>query len=293
MKTKQILCIPVFVVFIISIVFTGCEDRILEKYTINEPVYMSYDELRSAVQNVEATELKSPGKIYFKDNYLFINEYFKGIHIIDNSDPSAPVNISFIEIPGNVDIAIKDNILYADSYVDLVSLDISDLSNIYEVSRIEDIFPYTLPTYDNEYLISNVDANLGVVASWNIKEITEEIKNDNPFRYPFYAKFSNMEFAVDFSGSGSQSSTGTGGSMARFTIYDFVLYAINNNRIVIFDISTLTEPTSVGDEYISWNIETLFPYKDKLFIGSQNGMLIYDLVNPLSPTKISSISLFA
>ena len=65
----------------------------------------------------------------------------KGVHIIDNTSPSHPVNLGFIEIPGNADIAIKNNILYADSYVDLVALDISDVNDIREVDRVKDIFP--------------------------------------------------------------------------------------------------------------------------------------------------------
>jgi len=38
------------------------------------------------------------------------------------------------------DLAVKDNVLYADSYIDLVILDISDLSDIVEIGRIEDVF---------------------------------------------------------------------------------------------------------------------------------------------------------
>ena len=66
----------------------------------------------------------NPGKIYFKEGYIFINEELKGIHVIDNRNPENPQNIGFIEIPGNVDIAIKNNTLYADSYIDLGAIDI-------------------------------------------------------------------------------------------------------------------------------------------------------------------------
>ena len=89
----------------------SCKDRITETYVVNEPIYMSYEELRTSVKASEAEEIYQPGKIYFKDNYIFINEYQKGIHIVDNSDPSSPEVIIFIDIPGNVDMAIKDDIL--------------------------------------------------------------------------------------------------------------------------------------------------------------------------------------
>ena len=117
-------------------------DEYTEVFTANYPVYMSWEELRASVKMTESRELVNPGKIYFKDGYIFINEELKGIHVFDNQDPANPQNIGFVEVPGNVDIAIKDNILYADSYVDLVAIDISDVNNPVEVKRVKDIFPY-------------------------------------------------------------------------------------------------------------------------------------------------------
>ena len=50
----------------------------------------------------------------------------KGIHILDNTTPANPKNVAFIDIPGNMDLAVKGDILYADLYTDLVTLDISN-----------------------------------------------------------------------------------------------------------------------------------------------------------------------
>ena len=87
------------------------------------------------------------GKIYFYQDYILVNEKYEGIHIIDNSDPSNPQSTNFICIPGNIDIAVKDDILYADSYTDLIAIDISDIGNIQIVKRFEDVFPWVLPQY--------------------------------------------------------------------------------------------------------------------------------------------------
>ena len=65
---------------------------------MNEPVYMSYNELRGTLKVAGGQEIIQPGKIYFKDNIIFVNEYQKGIHVIDNSDPASPVIMKFIEI---------------------------------------------------------------------------------------------------------------------------------------------------------------------------------------------------
>ncbi len=105
------------------------------------------------------------------------------MHIIDNQNPADPQNIGFIEIPGNVDIAIKENILYADSYVDLVAIDISDINNPTEVDRVEDVLPYTLPPANEDYRFAEVDEDKGVVTGWEIKKVRQEMEYHY---YPIY-----------------------------------------------------------------------------------------------------------
>ena len=105
---------------------------------------MSYKDLRASVTEEQNVDLKNPGKIYFKDNYIFIVEELKGIHIYDNSNPSSPVKKSFIKLPGVVDISITGNIMYADSYIDLVVLNVENVDNIREVGRLKDLLPYTV-----------------------------------------------------------------------------------------------------------------------------------------------------
>ena len=40
-------------------------------------------------------------------NLIFVSERYRGIHVIDNSDPESPQDIAFIRVPGNIDIAMK------------------------------------------------------------------------------------------------------------------------------------------------------------------------------------------
>ena len=128
----------------------SCHDRTTEyiSYEANVPVYMPFNEFRSSFEKSEPIDISHPGKIYFKDGYLFVNEYGKGIHVIDNSNPSEPEKIAFYEILGNVDMAIRGNILFADSYVDLLSIDISDVNNPVEISRLKNVFPEIVPEGD-------------------------------------------------------------------------------------------------------------------------------------------------
>lgn len=120
--------------------------RDLEPLSRYQPIYMTRAELESSVVNQPAQLLRNPSKIYVKDNLLFVNEKYEGIHVIDNSNPNSPEQIAFIKIPGNIDIAVKGNILYADNAVDLLSFNISDPSNPILVNRNMRAFPeFTAP----------------------------------------------------------------------------------------------------------------------------------------------------
>lgn len=104
-----------------------------------EPVYMQRADLEKSV-SFQSTprELKSPGKIYVLGNILFINERYKGIHVVDNSNPASPQKLGFIVAPGCLDVAVKDNMLYLDNAVDLVTFSLTEKK---EVSRIKGYFP--------------------------------------------------------------------------------------------------------------------------------------------------------
>lgn len=282
---------------IVALIFAGCQEKITDRYTVNSPVYMNRNEFKNAVKVTGSEPISEPGKIYFKDNYIFINEALKGIHVIDNTNPASPVFVSFIEIPGNMDMAIKDSILFADSFIDLVALDISDIHNIREVGRVDSIFPYTLPplTEPNQLPFVSVDANQGIVVGWETKVVEEEVTQQ--VRFPF---FEGVNFAaadtranskISYSGNGSTSmSVGIGGSMARFSICNNFLYTVDRNNLKAFDIDDLSNPLLVSDQSIGWNIETVFQYQNKLFFGTQTGMIIYDIANPANPTYLSTYS---
>lgn len=275
------------------ILFTGClKDNCtnIYSYKLYKPVYMGYDELRNAVKSMPAQQLINTGKIYYKAPYLFLSETDKGIHVIDNSDPSSPVVVSFINVPGSVDIAVKDNILYTDSYTDLVALDISDPLSVKEVTRIIDVFPNRI--YTNGWV---ADPTKGVVTGWNVIDtsIEQSCGNIYPiglFEDVFVSSFSGGTNSTG-GGSGSVSpGTGIAGSMARFAIYDQFLYCLENSAMKLFDISNTSVPVTSSTVQMPWNIETIFPYNQYLFIGSTTGVSIYDNTNPASPVFVSELS---
>jgi len=86
--------------------------------------------------------------------------------------------------------------------------------------------------------------------------------------------------------------TGKGGSMARFAIVADYLYIIDDQNLKVFNILQANAPVYLSDVHVGISIETVFAYKNKLFIGSQNGMYIYDITNPAVPQYISETTHF-
>lgn len=290
MKAK---IVPIIVlIFLSSPLFFSCEDLTVKEYTGYAPVYLPYGDLREAVTEVQNVDLKNPGKIYFKDSYIFIVEELKGIHVFDNTIPASPVKKAFVKVPGVVDISMAGYILYADSYVDLVVIDVEDINNIHEVGRVKDILPYTVPPVpDTKYPSGYVDIYKGVVIDWELRIIKEKIYN-NPNPYPVYFYKGGIAFMTDVNSSGASSGVsgsgiGAGGSMARFGIKDKVLYAVDQNTLKIFDITNKVAPVKINDIYAGWNVETMFLTEKNMFLGTTTGMVIYDITNPTSPVSQS------
>jgi len=286
MKAK---IIPIIGFSMVLILLYSCEDSTYREYEGNAPVYLSYNDLREAVTSQPNVELKNPGKIYYKDNYIFIVEELKGIHVYDNSDPSSPVRKTFITLPGVVDISISGNTLYADSFVDLVILDVQNTDNIQEIGRVKDILPYTVPATGNDLPSAGVDIKKGVVVDWEVKTIREKVINyQNPWPVFYDSRggaFMELSNAAGASSGVSGSGVGFGGSMARFGIRDKVLYIVDQNSLKIFDISNKTNPVKCGDFYPGWGVETMFLDGDRMFLGTTTGMVIYDISNPLVPSS--------
>jgi hypothetical protein len=117
------------------------------EYTTYKPILMTKTALAGSIKLQSASKIVEAAKIYYKDNYIYISERFKGVHIIDNSNPANPVNKRFISIPGCVDMAIKNNVLYVDNAIDLVSINLlaAESGDLKLLKRIENVFPEASP----------------------------------------------------------------------------------------------------------------------------------------------------
>lgn len=270
----------------VSLGHTSCDDKgdtgKSADYLVAKPLKMSIEEFKNSVSVVAPLPIEESGKIYAYKDYVFVNDKYRGVHVIDNTDPNTPKKISFIKIAGNVDISIKDDYLYADSLTDLMVLDISDINNITIANRLENVlrdnvvFPVEADFFDWE----NIDYEKEVIIGWETvteRRTIEEYNNR-------FGGGGNVFFAE---AAADNASIGQGGSLARFTIVNDFLYAVDSHSINVFNIQNLGSPEDLEDVYAGFDIETIFNRGNQLFLGSKSGMFIYDITSPQAPTYIS------
>ncbi len=290
MKLKNnllVLAIIASAIFTSSCLQDSCNSTQL--YRLYTPVYETMSNVRNMVTVEEPRALETPGKIYLYGKYIFINEKGKGIHVVNIENRTNPVNEAFIKIPGNVDMAVRGTYLYADNFIDLVVFDLGDLNNIKEVGRELNVFPENVSVHEKAGAWL-VDKTQGVAIDWEVEEIEVNCDQSSGLIRGDVVFAESMDDGANQAGGGTE--TGTGGSMARFTIMSGNLYVIDEaGKMHLFDLSSPADPSKIGDVDIAWNIETIFPYtrgEDQyLFIGAQDGMYIYDNNNPESPSQIS------
>lgn len=80
---------------------------------------------------------------------------------------------------------------------------------------------------------------------------------------------------------------GQGGSLARFTVVGNYLYTVDKQTLKVFDITNPGQPSLTRSVDAGFEIETIFPFKDKLFLGSASMVYIFSIDDPSNPQKLS------
>lgn len=288
MKKYLFIFIESLLFVFIAALFSGCvKDTCKHSYSYSwyEPLYKTSVEIRANIKSNPPKEINEPGKIVVLGNYIFLNEIDKGIHIIDNTNPTSPKNIAFIDIPGNVDLAVKGNILYADLYTDLVTLDISNPLNVIKTNINDGVFP---ERFYGGYVLAG-DSNK-IVYDW-VKHDTTIIEDCNT-SWPIITPGVLYDAAMSLNNRGNVSApVGTGGSMARFALVNHYLYTVGDVDLSVFNISNSKQPVFSNKIQVDWHVETIYPFENKLFVGSNNGMYMYDInSSPENPAKIGEFA---
>jgi hypothetical protein len=278
MKSPLILSTILFLSLFYSCSEKDDDEGLYAEYLVARPITITHDEFENGVELVAPVPVKESGKIYAYGDYIFVNDRYRGVHIIDNRDPTVPEKVGFIKIAGNVDISVKDNYLYADSLTDIIVLDISDIGNIHVVNRLFNVLGDNIvwPADADIFEYGEVDFEQEIILGWDVateRRLVSEVQQ--------------RETDVVFDAMLAEAGTGQGGSLARFRIVEDFLYAVDSHSINIFDISELARPQDLQDVFAGFDIETIFSQGNTLFLGSKSGMYVYDISDPSTPAFVS------
>ncbi|WP_282030879.1 hypothetical protein [Winogradskyella eximia] len=295
MKSK---ILPLVLVAIMCLQLTNCNtddvsNELLDPVAVTVPVIKSKSEIRNSIQVKAAQPTNSDGKIYVYNDLLFYIAQNSGIHIFNNQNPENPQNIIFIQLEGVHDISVKNDILYADNFMDLVVFDISNVSDIQLVNVEEDMLLYyaTFPE-DSLYYQSNIytsNEDEFVAEYTTIYMERTEVENNPEMFWNSYSIFESDVLALD-----AGINIGTGGSYAKFQIYNNALYTLDDYKLNTFNITDYNSISKVSETWLGgWfggELETTFILKEYMFIGATNGMHIVGLQDEFNPIYTSSFT---
>ncbi|MBC8144840.1 MAG: hypothetical protein H7X80_04585 [bacterium] len=204
-------------------------------------------------------------KIYvFGDLLIRSNTTAGRIEFFDLRRPSLLPKLATIVVHDNSDVAVVDNIMYADAGKDLILFDISDIANVRAIDTIHSVFTQMRGRmFENELWVEDGVTSTGMSGCGGCMETPVAV--DAP---------ANME-------------SGSSGSLARFAVSNGYLYCIDNSNVIVFDITQTRRPQMKNSVYVNWEIETLFPYKNTLFVGGQRGVYLVDITDGDTPTPLS------
>lgn len=277
------------------LLLNGClKDTGTVQYYTYTPIYKTTAQVRAEIKSNAPQPITNPAKMCVLGNTLFLVETEKGIHIIDNTNPSSPVNKAFITIPGNEDITVQGNILFADCYTDLMAIDVSNPDNVVLKNYVAGIF--TERRYINGYYI---DSNK-VITDWvrtNVKTNLQLAQGQGIWSNGSYVTTIVYDYTMSLSSSQAAASnsntTSTGGSMSRMAIQNSHLYTVSSQSLYAISIAKPSDPSYLSTQNLHMGIgsaETIYPFQDKLFIGSTTGMYIFSVANPDRPALITTFT---
>ena len=284
---KKILLLSVIATFAFSL--TGCKKYKNKEVYANCPVYMDYASFRNSFSFEKDVAIGGAGNIFVYNQYIFLSEEDKGIHIINNSNPAAPVVEGFMNIPGNTQMAVKGTYLYANSYIDMLVIDLSNITNPTLVNRMTDVFEYATPAIkDDQYPVADVHKDKGVVIGWDIEKTKEVSGFMNKCFVSDCPECEQTEMTVK---SASSVRTTLSGSMSKWAVFNNnYLYVLDNNNLMSFNIQDAAQPAFESNKPTYLETETLFEKDGYLYVGTTTGMRIYNAQdNPEQPEEEGSI----
>ena len=168
-----------FLILLIPFIFLSCtpmsnHPEQVEGYV---PLYNTDVAQVKSVVAEAARPIKNGGKIYTVGNLLFQVEVDSGIHVIDYGNPSNPVKLGFIRSFLCKEVTVKNGYIYTNNMSDLVVIDITNINNVHEISRVKNVFPDLALQYPPKSAqVSRIyfecpDPSKGIIVAWTPKTI--------------------------------------------------------------------------------------------------------------------------
>jgi hypothetical protein len=241
------------------------------------PLEKSLKEVRESFKVESPRNLENPRKIYVYEDYLLIVDEFKGFQVVDNSNTSSPVALKFIRLDACTDVSVQNGIIYANQGPDVVSLSFNNAADISITGRLEKAMNTELIQGDN------------FIYDYERIKVTEEVACSQTGGFARDGReFAAASQSLGNSGTSSGGSSGTGGSMARMSFVQGLLYVVDNSTLTTIKVTNGFQEMYKG--FIGSGVETIFGTKDYLYLGTTTGMLIYNRNNGNQPSYVSRIS---
>lgn len=164
--------LPLFLIAFVAFACTETYDYDDPPETVQGyvPIYADNETVHD-IKLEPAKSIVNPAKIFTYNQYLMVNIINEGFHVIDNSNPEVPRRLFFVKVPGNKDVAIKDGMIYADNYEDIIVFRINDSQEMELVKRLDNVMLNQEYPPERGVYFECVDPEKGTVIEWRMASI--------------------------------------------------------------------------------------------------------------------------
>ncbi len=282
MKTKYLL----FAALGIGLLGTSCtktKGEITMTYNKASAVYADLDEIRNTPLVASARSIQEPGKIYIGDNFLLIGEKEEGIHVFDNTNPNNPVALSFLQLPMTREFYVDGNFIYAEGHYDFMKIDMSDMYNPSLVNRVEYAFGEVHQNDRGEDIVGFTYET--VTETFELGSPEAQALEENTYLYYDYQDNLVPVASVpsSFVGAGGD----VKGTLNKITTLNNYAYVVGNDEIFVFSDQGNTMSYLNRIDVYTGDVETIYPYDNYLYLGTQSSMELFSTANPEAPSHVS------
>lgn len=173
-----------FFYLILALLLLGCDDKIEDIHRYSRvvsqskeyPVYLDMSEIGNITVTASMPQ-ESPFKIAFNDNYYFVGDMHKGIHVYEKNSGSVSY-LCFIECQYIKDFDLVDNQIFCNNFLDMVVLDVSNPLQANVLHRQENHFN-RFTSYKEYWNVPYLEGK-GVIVGTQTHVLTGTVTDEKP-----------------------------------------------------------------------------------------------------------------